>query len=203
MSLFELGMFPVAALVGYLMGSIPTAYLVVKTLIGKDIRKIGSGNVGATNVARIVGGKWGFACFTIDFLKGFAPALVFKYFLAEEWALCAGLFAVVGHMYTFWLKGSGGKGVATGAGFFFVLAPVSTFYSFIVFFVVGPLATRTISAGAIAAAIMLPLMAFSLQSYLVSGVALAVCIFVIFKHSSNLERLYEGTESRLWDGIKK
>lgn len=199
-----------APAVGFLLGSIPTAWLIARAKLGIDIRKHGSGNVGATNLARVAGFRWGLICFLLDMLKGLLPTAAFlpaTLQLArlyrgpdETLALIAGLSAVIGHMYTPWLEGSGGKGVSTACGIFCALAPGSMFTTILVFLAVGPLATRTISAGAVVAAIVLPLLTYTHSSRLVFGVALVVAIMVIYRHRGNIGRLLKGTESRTWEG---
>lgn len=190
-----------AAGMGYLAGSVPFAYVIGKVVAGSDIRKCGSGNVGATNLARVAGAKWGVICFLLDTLKGAVPALIFRALGGEGCALWAGASAVFGHMFTIWLRGSGGKGVATAAGVFLALAPLSMAYAFLVFLVVGPIATRTISAGAITAAVILPVLTFSNDSKIVAVTATILSVIVIYRHAGNIERLYNGTESRLWKGL--
>lgn len=196
-----------AAFAGYLCGSIPFAYVIAKRSFGVDIREHGSGNVGATNMwrlaaARGVGGKkLGLLCFALDVAKGFVPSAIFFRFGGENVAMVAGAAAILGHVFPVWLKGSGGKGVATAAGAFLAIAPAPFLYAFATFLVVGPLATRTVSAGSVAAAIMLPYMAFSYSSTAVAAISLALGLLIIYRHRGNLGRLYDGTESRMWSGM--
>lgn len=187
--------------VGYLAGSVPFAWWIGKAKLGIDIREKGSGNTGATNLARIAGWKVGGVALVLDLLKGFIPALLFSLAAGESAALLAGAGAVIGHTFSFILRGKGGKGVATGAGVFLALAPMSMLHAFLIFAAVGPLATRTISAGALAAALGLALLCWQFESTLLASVATLTALFIFYRHRGNLRRLYDGTESRLWEGL--
>ncbi len=191
-----------AIVVGYLCGSIPFAYLIGRRVLKIDIREHGSGNVGATNMWRIGGSKLGASCLVLDMLKGVVPTLLALEFLGETLAIVAGLTAVAGHMHPIWLKGSGGKGVATAAGIFLVLSPGPLGHAILAFLAVGPLATRTVSAGSIAASLVLPFMCFFSTSRAVFVLATVTGAFVIWRHRGNMKRLWSGTESRIWAGWK-
>lgn len=192
----------VGAAAGYALGGIPFAYIIAKKTLGIDIREHGSGNVGATNLRRVAGNKLGAICFALDVLKGVLPTLCFLKSFGELVAIAAGLGAILGHVYPVWLKGAGGKGVATAAGVFLALNPVATVYAFLTFAIVGPIATRTVSAGSVAAALMLTwMMLIRESSWIVFSFTFAIAALVIYKHRSNLVRLYHGTESRVWGGV--
>ena len=191
----------------YFLGSIPTGYLVARAK-GIDIRKVGSGNIGATNVFRVLGKPAGVLVLVVDGLKGFAasgwlcdgllPALGVAAGEAEAYRILAGIAAVLGHNYTCWLKFKGGKGIATSAGVYFALAPVAAGIA-VAAFVLALLLTRYVSIGSIAAAIALPTAVWCLpNSNLFLGVVTtALGLMAIYKHRSNIKRLMAGTESRL------
>jgi glycerol-3-phosphate acyltransferase PlsY len=215
--------YAIIATVAYLLGSIPFGYLLVKTFTGADVRAQGSGNIGATNVART--GKKGLAIATLalDALKGYAAVwLARKVFLSHESYLplqfensayfrmlagmmsLAALFAVIGHMYPVWLKFKGGKGVATALGIYLALAPKAIVVSMIVFFLIFAI-TRYVSLGSILASIVFPIAFWALyRTEATVAVMLMICtiqVLIIWKHSDNIRRLASGTESKF--GAKK
>ena len=191
-----------AALAGsYLIGSIPTAFLVVKRLKGVDVRTVGSGNVGATNVTRAAGFRAGLFVFSIDVAKGLAAVLLVAPALQPQPAplfrLACGFAAVVGHIFPLFLKFHGGKGVATTIG---VLASVYPGVALICggVWLAGFLAGRYVSVASIAAMACLPPLLFAMQrppAEIRLGAALA--LLVILKHRSNIQRLLAGTEHRV------
>lgn len=207
------------AVAAYLLGSIPTGFLVAKAK-GIDIRTVGSGNMGATNVFRSVGKTLGIVVLLADAFKGYAacaffPPLIynwlvphfsglFRYFqdtpveFQIRFYLVAGVFAVLGHNYTCWLKFKGGKGIATSAGVYLALAPWALLIGAVVFFL-AVLATRYVSVGSIAAAVALPTAVWILPPHnLLLGVVTTVLgVMAIYKHRGNIQRLIAGTESRL------
>jgi glycerol-3-phosphate acyltransferase PlsY len=191
----------------YLLGSIPTGYVFARAK-GIDIRTVGSGNIGATNVFRILGKPAGVAVLVIDGLKGYAASawlcdgLLLRLGVPEVNAdLCrilAGIAAVLGHNYTCWLKFRGGKGVATSAGVYFALAPLAAGIA-VAAFLLAVLLTRYVSVGSIAAAVALPAAVWCLpdNSLLLRIVTTMLGALAIYKHKSNIKRLMAGTESRL------
>ncbi len=188
--------------IAYIIGSIPTGYLIVKLLTGKDIREIGSGNIGATNVRRILGLKWFFIVLFLDALKGFLPVFVAQNLTrtgAEIIPVLTGLSAISGHTFTIFLKFKGGKGVATGLGVFSALSPFSIF-SCVVVFVVLLFMFKYISLGSITAAFLLPIFIFiygeSGEYGFIFILAILAAAFVIYKHTDNIKRLIEGTENK-------
>ena len=210
----ELLSYIVTALVAYLLGSIPTGYLVAKSR-GVDIRTVGSGNIGATNVFRILGKPAGIFVLVVDALKGFV-ACRFVGLLAhnlltgsleddsatdEFLKIAGGLFAILGHNYTCWLKFKGGKGIATSAGVTLALLPLALGISFGVWWLLFAV-TRYVSVASIGAAFVLPFGAWIVgHSGRMIVVAAAVSALAIYKHRANIQRLLNGTENRV--GKKK
>jgi glycerol-3-phosphate acyltransferase PlsY len=192
------------ALVGaaYLLGSVPFSFLVARWFGVKDVRQVGSGNVGATNVMRSAGKGAGLLAFVLDAGKGAAAAWLASLVEPEASIVppLAAAAAVLGHMYPVWLGFRGGKGVATGAGAFVPLAPAATAGSLVVFAITTAL-TRYVSLGSLAGATALATLAFALGSPpAVAWAAAFVAALVIWKHRGNLQRLARGTESRVGSG---
>lgn len=198
------------ASLSYLIGSIPTAYVAGYLVKGVDIRTIGSGNVGASNAMRLLGKKWGIGILLFDAAKGLIPVLLVlhKFFAADpavqRYAMLSALSAMVGHVFPVWLAFRGGKGVATGLGVMTALIPLSVAVALPVFIAVVAV-SRYISLGSIAAAMVLPA-AFFIDHNLAEDSELFIfvcvaCIFVIYKHKSNIKRIVAGEENRL--GEKK
>ncbi|HEU0038583.1 MAG TPA: glycerol-3-phosphate 1-O-acyltransferase PlsY [Verrucomicrobiae bacterium] len=197
------------ALAAYLLGSIPTGYLVARAK-GVDIRMVGSGNIGATNVFRILGKPAGIFVLLADALKGWVAVRVVAVWLAETLlppdsmggsieiaAILAALFAVLGHNYTCWLRFKGGKGIATSAGVLTALVPWALLIILGVWIVLFVL-TRYVSLGSISAAAVLPFATWlTTQSILLTVVTSAMSALAIYKHKGNIRRLLDGTESRI------
>ena len=180
----------------YLIGSIPTGLLLGKAY-GIDVRKEGSGNIGATNLYRTVGRKVGIITLIGDCLKGLLPVVVIKASMTPpELAAWVGLAAFCGHVFSLFLKFKGGKGVATALGVFLALAPVAVAIA-IALFALLMFLWRYVSLGSISAAAAMPL-----AVYLLGGdrtiiiVTLAISLIVILRHHENISRLFSGTESR-------
>jgi glycerol-3-phosphate acyltransferase PlsY len=201
-----------ALLASYLLGSIPTAYLFVKVLKGVDIRKVGSGNVGATNALRILGKGAGITVLFLDILKGLvAVTLLADFFVhspvlwqEQNLRIIIGLCCICGHNWTVFLQFKGGKGIATSLGVLLGLAlkinglniviGVLIIIWFVVFFLF-----RIVSLASIIAAIGLPIFCiFFKQSNLMVLVASILCILVIIRHKANLGRILQGKEPRLY-----
>jgi glycerol-3-phosphate acyltransferase PlsY len=193
----------------YLLGSIPFGYLAGR-IAGIDIRRCGSGNVGATNVIRTLGKGYGYPVFVTDFLKGFAAvkmSMLIATRLQPEWnspemfGIVAAISSVIGHSFPVWLHFKGGKGVATSAGALFGLAPVAALIGAAVWILTFAL-TRYVSVASVAAAAALPVIILIItwlrqtagKSLFYSSVCLAA--LVIWRHRSNLSRLVRGTEAR-------
>jgi len=200
----------VAVLIGsYLLGSIPFGSLAGR-LAGIDIRKAGSGNVGATNVVRVLGKRYGYPVFALDFLKGFGAVKISMLMApgrSPEWnspeivGILAAMSSILGHLYPPWLKFKGGKGVATSAGALLALTPVATLIGVAIWIIVFWL-TRYVSLASITAAVVLPIVILVVSSQdqhkpkpLVYSSA-CVAAVVIWRHRSNLSRLMRGTEPR-------
>ena len=181
----------------YLLGSIPFSYLVARRG-GVDVRTVGSGNVGATNVLRSVGKGAGALAFFLDFAKGaLATLLAMKTVGGAAFPSVAALVAVLGHMHPVWLGFRGGKGVATGAGAFLPLAPAATVGALLSFAVVA-VATRYASLGSIVGAFMLGVLAFLLGALPpIPWAATAAAVLISWKHRENIRRLAAGTERRM------
>jgi len=200
------------ALGAYLLGSIPTGFLVGKAR-GLDIRTMGSGNIGATNVFRYLGTVAGILVLLVDALKGLAAVWVVTrlcWYLfgtpssatAREWLeIIAGLAAVLGHNYTCWLSFKGGKGIATSAGVLVALVPYALLIILGVWIIVFG-ATRFVSLASICASFTLPFATwFTNGSFTMIAITSAMTALAIYKHKPNIERLLKGTESRI--GFKK
>jgi glycerol-3-phosphate acyltransferase PlsY len=186
----------VALVVAYLVGSIPFSYLVARQR-GIDVRTVGSGNVGATNVMRSVGRTAGLAAFVLDFLKGSAATAIALRAGGPTLAAAAAVMAVVGHMYPVWLSFRGGKGVATGAGAFLPVMPVPTAIGLASFGVVAAL-TRYVSLGSIAGTAALAGSAVLLGAAApLSWAATLVAALIVWKHRGNIQRIAGGTERRM------
>jgi glycerol-3-phosphate acyltransferase PlsY len=185
------------ALFAWLLGSIPFSYLVARRR-GIDVREVGSGNVGATNVMRTVGKAAGLLAFALDFLKGAVASQIGLWTEPHGPlpALCA-VLAVLGHMYPVWLRFRGGKGVATGAGAFLPLAPDATLAALATFAVVLAV-TRYVSLASMAGTLVLAFAAFLLGAPTpVVRAAAGMALLIVWKHRANLQRLSRGTESRI------
>jgi glycerol-3-phosphate acyltransferase PlsY len=206
------------AFAAYLLGSIPFGFLMAKAK-GIDIRAVGSGNIGATNAMRVLGKPAGIFVLLLDAFKGWYACqiglLVFFHFLPqanihsnddmqnvvkcmEAFPIIAGIFAVLGHNYTCWLKFKGGKGISTTAGVYLALAPWAVLIALGVF-LLAVLVTRYVSIGSISGAVALIAAVWILPPHnlFLGIVTTALGALAIYKHKSNIQRLLAGTESRL------
>ena len=184
-------------LVGAAIGSIPFAWLLHRIATGRDLRGEGSGNPGATNVERVDGMAWGAAALALDAGKGSVAVLVAARLAGEAACVPAALGAVFGHVFTPWLSGRGGKGVATAAGAYAVLAPAATGAAFFVFALVVAV-TRFVSLGSVLGAAALPI-ALSLvgPGRRATIAAAAIGLVIAWRHRGNFARMRAGTEPRL------
>ncbi len=211
----------VVAIIAYLLGSIPFGYILVRLFKKQDIRQTGSGNIGATNVARSGAKGLGIATLILDAAKGYAAVLFAVEIARSHWnyivkpephygassmvlAAVAAIFAILGHMHPVWLKFKGGKGVATGVGVFLALAPKAVGLVLIIFLVIVWF-SRYVSLGSIIATAAFPLLAWLLYRNntppIVFVIAALGALLIIAKHHQNIRRLLSGTEHRL--GEKK
>jgi len=205
----------IVAVVSYLLGSIPFGYVLVRIFRGEDIRQTGSGNIGATNVARSGAKGLGIATLALDAIKG-ALAVFLALELAHRAKICnseqfcasalrlmatAALFAVIGHVFPVWLRFKGGKGVATALGVFCVLFPKAILVALAIFILVVAV-TRYVSLGSILGAIAFPVAAYFMQDadWLSLLLASGVSLIIIVKHHQNIGRLLGGTEHRFGAG---
>lgn len=198
------------AALSYLSGSIPFGYLLVRIVRGEDIRKIGSGNIGATNVSR-KSPALGIVTLLLDALKGFVPVALAlslgRRFVDPPYLLAAAaaFFAIVGHIFPVWLKFRGGKGVATGLGSWIGLAPKGVLVMVVVFIAMVAL-FRYISLGSITAAAIFPAAAWVLHDYHDTpptlGFMAASSLLIIAKHHPNIRRLFAGAENQFRPGRK-
>lgn len=192
-------------ILAYLLGAIPFGLLIARAK-GVDIRTVGSGNIGATNVFRALGKGWGILAFTCDALKGFVPASVLPLLARKLWAfddgavlplVCASL-AIAGHNWPVYLRFKGGKGVATSVGALIGLAPMAAGAGLSTWALVF-LATRYVSVASIAAAIVVAgavWLFYAQTGMLLPGIVTALCALVILRHKSNIQRLIHGSENR-------
>ncbi len=195
--------------IAYLLGSIPFGYILVRIFRKEDIRATGSGNIGATNVARSGGKGLGILTLLLDLLKGYAAVLLAAHFapgtpgFPSDLAVAAGIAAILGHVFPVWLGFKGGKGVATAFGVFIAIAPLAALCALGVFVVVFAI-TRYVSLASILAAVMMPpfcLLWMPDRSPLFVGGIIFLSLLVIAKHHANIARLMQGKESRF--GSKK
>jgi glycerol-3-phosphate acyltransferase PlsY len=200
----------VTAIVAYFLGSVPTGYLVAKAK-GVDIRSVGSGNIGATNVFRILGKGAGTLVLLVDALKGFLACglvanLVWQIFIKPGTvepegrlylSIVAGICAVLGHNYTCWLNFKGGKGIATSAGVLIALVPKAFLVALATWLVVF-FASWYVSLASIAAAAVLPFATWKLEgSPALIAITTLMSVLAIYKHRANIQRLRAGTENRI------
>jgi len=187
----------VAGLVGYLFGSIPFGLVLTRLAGLGDVRNIGSGNIGATNVLRT--GNKGLAALTLllDMLKGFVPVfLISQFYDFLPFGLLAGFMALIGHMFPLWLKFKGGKGVATYIGVAFGFSyPVGL--TFIAIWLAMAFSLRYSSLSALTAALITPIAAFFLTNDVIAIVLFLMSLLVIIAHRANIERLIKGEEDKI------
>ncbi len=205
----------------YLLGSVPFG-LLIAAAHGIDLRKVGSGNIGATNLARAMGRRWAYLCFVLDMTKGFLPAVAAGFWLGDVsgapglWAwLAVGCAAVVGHIFPVYLRFKGGKGVATSFGVALGIWPYYTISAFFVLLVwiVFLLIWRYVSLASLAASVAFPAVLSSaiamvpgwkitqLWPLLIISVCIPILVFI--RHRENISRLLKGTESKVFQKSKK
>ncbi len=196
---------PVAyALLAYFVGSIPTSYLVGRIFGGVDLRREGSGNLGATNTYRVLGMKAAVPVAVVDVTKGWLPTWLFPSIDGSgvwTWTLAYGGAAIAGHIFSLWVRFKGGKGVATSAGVFIALAPGATLVALVVWTVVVA-AWKIVSLASIAAAVSLPIAVMLLPQRTdpqLLAFTVGLALFVVWAHRANIGRLLRGEEKRIRD----
>ena len=209
---FVIGAFCVMA---FLVGGIPFGYLVGRGLLKDDIRKHGSGNIGATNVTRLLGWKWGFVVLFLDALKGLLPTLATKLYLQDRGsdelailgAILAGICCILGHMYPIWLKMRGGKGVATALGVILVIAPQASgvaLATFLIVFgasrIVGLASIVSVTSFAIAQLTFMGQDVFMFGQLPLTLFSTIIPALIVWKHRSNIRRMWQGDEQQMKAG---
>jgi len=199
--------FAVLLIGAYLLGSIPFGVLISKKVARLDITKAGSGNIGATNVAREVGLKWGVITLLADVLKGFIPVVLAHYLLGSSIEMnealkgMIGLTALLGHQFPVYSHFRGGKGVATCLGVFLAISPISCLFSGVMFFILVAL-WRYISLGSILGALTMPIWLYLTgHSTFMILPSLVMSLLITFQHRGNIQRLIQGNERR-WEKAK-
>jgi len=198
---------PVAA---YILGSIPFGLLLGKLFGGTDVRKTGSGNIGATNVARAAGPLAGILTLVLDAAKGALAVFLAARLTSESatWMMIAGLCVLAGHCFPTWLGFRGGKGVATAAGVFLMLCPLA-FLGALILFVLVVFYWRFVSLGSIAAAAAMPLLIYFFWAphhappHVITFGTLAATLLIVYKHDANIQRMVQGDEPKFSFGKNK
>lgn len=198
---------PVAA---YILGSIPFGLLLGKLFGGTDVRKTGSGNIGATNVARAAGPLAGILTLVLDAAKGALAVFLAARLTSESatWMMIAGLCVLAGHCFPIWLGFRGGKGVATAAGVFLMLCPLA-FLGALILFVLVVFYWRFVSLGSIAAAAAMPLLIYFFWAphhappHVITFGTLAATLLIVYKHDANIQRMVQGDEPKFSFGKNK
>ena len=198
----------VACILGFLIGGVPFGFLVGRYVLNDDIRRHGSGNIGATNVARVIGWKWGGFVLFLDALKGAIPAAVAVWYavhyepsLRNHLPVAAGMAAIIGHMYPIYLKLRGGKGVATALGVVVIVAPGAVGIALAVFLLIAA-STRIVALASMLAALAFGVSQFyflgadwsNAENLSLSSFAAAIPALIIWRHRSNIVRMVKGTE---------
>jgi glycerol-3-phosphate acyltransferase PlsY len=183
---------------GYLAGSVPTGVILAKLFATKDIRQEGSGNIGATNVYRVLGARLGVLTLVGDVLKGVIPVLLSRIWLGEDqWIAAVALSTFLGHLYPLFLKFRGGKGVATALGIFIVIAPLAVACAAGIFVVVAVIWRYVSLASLVASGLMPFFLGFTGGSPFYVGLGLVVGCLIFYRHKDNIKRLREGVEKKI------
>jgi len=187
----------------YILGSIPFGVILARLFGSADVREAGSGNIGATNVARVAGPLAGILTLVFDTGKGSAAVWLAARFAQESaaWMMLAGLAALLGHCFPVWLRFKGGKGVATAFGVFLALCPAAALAALLLFMIVAAI-WRYVSLGSITAAAAIPLLMYFLWAprhappLIITFGSLAAAVLVVYKHDGNIQRLVQGEEPK-------
>ncbi|MEO0196350.1 MAG: glycerol-3-phosphate 1-O-acyltransferase PlsY [candidate division WOR-3 bacterium] len=193
---------PIIISVSYFLGSIPFGYIIAK-LKGIDITKLGSGNIGATNVGRFLGKKYFFIVLFLEALKGFLPVMIFKNLYGIDYGILAGLFAVIGHSFSIFMRFKGGKGVATGFGISLGLIPLETIIAFVIWFITLYIFKIMALASIIGAISVFILVLFFEKSIILKIVVGFLSALIVFLHRGNIERMIKGIEPKFYFFEKK
>lgn len=188
--------FVLGFMISYLIGSIPFGLILTRIFGAGDLRTVGSGNIGATNVLRTGRKSLALATLVLDALKGALPVWAGGAFFGPDMAIVAGLGAIIGHCFPIWLKFKGGKGVATAAGVVLTLTPLAGLLALVVFLICVTL-TRYVSLSSLLAALSAAPLAFMLGHVQSAELYLLVAVIIIVKHHENLRRLLAGEETKL------
>lgn len=196
-------------ILSYLIGAIPFAFIFTKLVAGTDVRKIGSGNVGATNTSRILGLKYGVVVGILDVLKGFLAVFLLQLLLPENaseyWILVGAILSIIGHNWSIFLRFTGGKGVATTFGVVLRTLPLVFIICTVLIWLIVVVATKYVSLASMLGAISLPIQIIILRRnpyFFIFAVILA--LFIVVRHHSNIKRLFQGCERRLsWPARSK
>lgn len=191
----------IVALIAYLIGSIPTGYIIVKLKTGDDIRNIGSGSTGATNVKRVLGKKWFFTVMILDAIKGMIPVFLAKYLISGDslglFPVIAAVMVIIGHSKPVFLNFKGGKSVASGIGTIYALNPLVGLILTVVWSIVTWF-SKYVSLGSIIALICAPFLMYFLKNPVCYTIyAFIAMVYIIYLHRENIKRLIKGNENKV------
>lgn len=190
--------FVLVAIFSYLLGSIPFSYIIAKTFFKKDIRSMGSGNPGTTNVFRNFGALAGCFCLFLDMAKGLVAVYFSTFLIGQRFGLTALVFVVLGHIFSIFLKLKGGKGVATSAGALFAY-DIRIFLCLLLVFLIIFLLTRTVSKASLAASILSPFISYYFQGFTPFTIIISlVALTIIFEHRANIVRIINHQEKKMF-----
>lgn len=188
-------------ILAYLLGSIPSGVWLGKIVYGKDIRDYGSGNTGATNTFRVLGVKAGTIALILDVLKGTIATLIPIYLKTDIHPIFIGVFAVLGHVFSVYIRFQGGKAVATSAGVLLAIHPLYLL-TFVLVFLIVLYVTSTVSIASIIASIGAAIFTFFLDDPIFAGVVWLLALGIVYLHRENIQRIRQGMESRVSFGLK-
>lgn len=190
--------FVLVAIFSYLLGSIPFSYIIAKTFFKKDIRSMGSGNPGTTNVFRNFGALAGCFCLFLDMAKGLVAVYFSTFLIGQRFGLTALVFVVLGHIFSIFLKFKGGKGVATSAGALFAY-DIRIFLCLLLVFLIIFLLTRTVSKASLTASILAPFISYYFQGFTPFTIIISlVALTIIFEHRANIVRIINHQEKKMF-----
>lgn len=190
--------FVLVALFSYLLGSIPFSYIIAKTFFKKDIRSMGSGNPGTTNVFRNFGAFAGCFCLFLDMAKGLVAVYFSTFLLGQKFGLTALVFVVLGHIFSIFLKFKGGKGVATSAGALFAY-DIRVFLCLLIVFLIIFLLTRTVSKASLTSSLLAPFISYYFQGLSPFTIIISlVALTIIIEHRANIVRIINHQEKKMF-----